>query len=78
MEAIFLLMLGALNAGFQQANRGIDRVRLHREGIFDFAPDHQLDQFIHVGVGRGQRLHIGAVAQDGDLVADSEDFIQVV
>ena len=50
----------------------------HREGVLDFAPDHQPHQLFHVGVAGSQRFDVGAVAQHGDAIADGENLVQVV
>ena len=44
----------------------------------DFAADHLVDHAVVVGVGDLFRGHVPAIAQDGDFVAEAEDFLHAM
>jgi hypothetical protein len=57
------------------ARRGL---RLRRKVVLDLAPDHHLDQRVHIGRAHVRMPRVGAVAQHADAVAHLEDLVQVM
>ncbi|XAZ32782.1 hypothetical protein AAHB34_09040 [Paenarthrobacter ureafaciens] len=46
--------------------------------VSEFAADHEFDDFALRDVGGADRVHQGAITQDGQTIRDAEDFLQAM
>ena len=54
------------------------RVGFFREALREAAPHHFGDQFVHIGLRHGERVYPFAIAQNGDFIANFENFFHFV